>query len=327
MTPGYLAYPNWLAPALSPGLPLRWYGILLAGAVLVCWFLFRSHTTACSLLPPTREGRDLQARFFTYVLLGALLGSRLVYLLTQDGWQSYLGRPWRIVWPFEDGTYTGVEGFNEFGAIVGASAGVILFSAVARQEMVRWADALALTGPLFTLFARLGNFANREFLGRVTTLRWGVVFPNAERYSVAEQRISAVLTETGVPVAPGQLLVNLPRHPVQLYEALVAGVLLWAIGWFLIRTRPLFRGATTGLILTGHGVVSFVLGYYREADDLFRWAGLPGDPRFVDTLLMVTPHQVAAGATALVGVAICIAARIAHSPEPTVATYEEAQTE
>lgn len=327
MTLLWLDYPAWLSPTLSPALPVRWYGTLIAAALIAVWFLFSHEACRRGLRAPTATGRQVQARFFLWVILTSLICARTLHVVLESELSRYLQSPWLLVWPFEDGRFTGIEGLHVGGAIGGAAAGGLLFSAVARQAFLPWADVAACCAPLVTVAAGSGNFANGEFLGRLTRAPWGVRFPNGERLPVAERRIGTLVEELAVPVHPDELLVNLPRHPVQLYEALLSGLFLSAVLWILVRKERLFPGAMVAVALVGHGVLTFLLGYYREADVAMRWSGTGTDVRFVDTLLIISEHQVTALAIAAAGLLVLAVARVIYRPEPTVATYEERQTE
>ena len=119
--------------------------------------------------------------------------------------------------------------------------------------------------PLGYTFGRLGNFLNGELFGRITTKPWGMVFPYARRFSVSIPWVQEIVEEIGMPLANGQTLVNLPRHPSQLYEAFFEGIVLFLILWFLRKKKP-FDGFILGLYPIGYGVFRFFIEYFREPD-------------------------------------------------------------
>lgn len=328
MTLLWLDYPAWLAPSVSASVPLRWYGILISVSLLGIWFLFSHEACRRRLRPPTATGRQDQARFFLWVLLSSLFSARVLHVASTPELQRYLQAPWMLVWPFEAGTYTGIEGMSMPGALAGALVGAAVFSAITKKAVLRWADVGACCAPLVTVGAGLGNFANGEQIGRLTDAPWGVRFPNGERLPAAEARVGRLIDELAIAVHPEELLVNLPRHPSQLYTALLAGLFLWAVLWFLVRPLRLFPGALLAMALTGYGVLSFFTGYYREADVVMSFTrGAGTDVRFVDTALIVSRYQVVSLAIAVLGVFTLVIARLIYRPEPTVATYEERHTE
>jgi len=112
-------------------------------------------------------------------------------------------------------------------------------------------------------FGRLGNFINAELYGRVTTGPLGMVFPHARPLPVAEAWVREAAEQTGAVVRNG--LVNLPRHPSQLYEMLFEGIILWAIIWFFRNRKP-FKGFLIGLYFLGYGFFRFFIEYFREPD-------------------------------------------------------------
>ena len=97
--------------------------------------------------------------------------------------------------------------------------------------------------PLGYTFGRLGNFINGELFGRVTTLPWGMVFPQAEPFSAREGWVREVAAPGGIAHRRAGM-VNLPRHPSQLYEAFFEGLVLWAVLWFGLRKRSLSRASS-----------------------------------------------------------------------------------
>ena len=123
--------------------------------------------------------------------------------------------------------------------------------------------------PLGYTFGRLGNFINGELFGRVTTKPWGMVFPLAERFSTYEPWVRKVADEVGMEYELGQL-VNLPRHPSQLYEALFEGIVLFLILWLVIRPMKNRRGLPHGTVfsfyLMGYGIFRFFIEYCRQPD-------------------------------------------------------------
>jgi len=133
-------------------------------------------------------------------------------------------------------------------------------------------------------FGRLGNFLNGELFGRITTMPWGMVFPHAQQFSASLPWVQEFAAEAGMVIQEGQKLVNLPRHPSQLYEALFEGVILGTILWS-VRNRKPFTGFTSALYTIGYGVFRFVIEYFREPDiDLgYRIEAVSGTPTYLNT--------------------------------------------
>ena len=135
---------------------------------------------------------------------------------------------------------------------------------------------LLIGARLFSVF-----FFNAELFGRVTTLPWGMVFPTAERFPASEPWVQEVADKVGMPWALGEM-VNLPRHPSQLYEALFEGVVLFLLLWFVARPlkyrKKLPDGTVFCFYLMGYGIFRFFIEYCRQPDAHIGYviAGGPG---------------------------------------------------
>jgi phosphatidylglycerol:prolipoprotein diacylglycerol transferase len=126
-------------------------------------------------------------------------------------------------------------------------------------------DMFAASVPLGYTFGRLGNFINAELYGRVTASPLGMVFPekSTRLFSTNEPWVREIVEKTGAVVKGG--LVNLPRHPSQIYEMIFEGVILWLIIWFFRNRKP-FKGFLIGLYFLGYGLFRFFIEYFREPD-------------------------------------------------------------
>ena len=106
---------------------------------------------------------------------------------------------------------------------------------------------------------------NGELFGRVTTAPWGMVFPDAERFSSSLEWVQNMAAKIGMDIS-NLRLVNLPRHPSQLYEAFFEGIVLWLIIWFC-RKHKKFDGILAGIYTSGYGLFRFFIEYFREPDE------------------------------------------------------------
>jgi phosphatidylglycerol:prolipoprotein diacylglycerol transferase len=266
--PLYITYPTWIRPEIIPGLFPRWYGLMYIIAFAITYLLF-SWQVKKKALP---VGKDTVSNFFFAGLAGLIVGARLfATLLYADNRDYYWSHLWMIFWPFDPSTgqFTGFVGMSYHGALLGIVVGMGLYTYVKKINFLEWGDMLAVAFPLGYTFGRIGNFINGELWGRVTTVPWGILFPNAEPISVKEPWVKGVMEKTGITQIIHTKMgdfVNLPRHPSQLYEALGEGILLWLILWFLVRPRIPFRGFAVGVYLIGYGVVRFILEYFRTPD-------------------------------------------------------------
>jgi len=267
-----IPYPSWIRPEIIPGFPLlRWYGLMYLFAFATAFFLFRAQVRRGEL--QKAEGRTIAVTdddiisFFTWGIFGLLIGARVFATLVYDTSGEYWLRPWLIFWPFNaDGAWTGLQGMSYHGGFIGGFTGMLLWTVRHKRSFLAWCDTMAASIPLGYTFGRLGNFMNGELYGRVTTGPAGMIFPEAPRFSLSLEWVRVAAHKAGLPVPDGALLINLPRHPSQLYEALFEGLLLWAVIWFVFRKRKPFNGFLTGIYTIGYGLVRFCIEYFREPD-------------------------------------------------------------
>ena len=207
---------------------IRWYGLMYLLAFVLVVVLGRKR--ARQNLLTGWHPRDIDDMLF-YGVLGVILGGRLGYVLFYKP-IYYLVHPLEILQVWQGG-------MSFHGGFLGV---IIALWFYARKRGRRWLDVTDFVAPLCPLglaAGRLGNFINGELVGRVTDAPWGMVFPQVD---------------------------NLPRHPSQLYELGLEGILLFVILWsYANRHRPM--GAVSGLFLLGYGTLRFVAEFAREPDN------------------------------------------------------------
>jgi phosphatidylglycerol:prolipoprotein diacylglycerol transferase len=253
-------FPSWLSPEVIPGLPVRWYGVMYIVAFGIAFLLYRKQVLERNF--PMSED-NLSMLFFAGIL-GLILGARIFATIVYETSDIYRRQPWLVFWPFRDGRFTGLQGMSFHGGVIGGFIGFAIYSRKEKYDFREIGDMFAASIPLGYTFGRLGNFINGELYGRVTTASIGMIFPHAQRYPVSETWVREVAEKTGIlPNAQGML--NLPRHPSQLYEAFFEGVVLWLIIW-LVRKKNPFKGFLMGLYVAGYGFIRFFLEYFREPD-------------------------------------------------------------
>jgi phosphatidylglycerol:prolipoprotein diacylglycerol transferase len=249
-------------PDLSPNLfeielfgftlALRWYALAyIAGLVFGWWIILRAIRTPRLWAGDPPLTSEQVERFFTWVVVGVILGGRLGYVIFYEP-GTYLAEPWRIPFVWEGGM-----AFH--GGFAGVVVAGIWFCRRERIPMLSMGDLLAVATPLGLGLGRLSNFVNAELWGRPTDLPWGVIFPGA-----------AAQTCPGIEGLCA-------RHPSQLYQAALEGflllaVLLWLgfrLGWF---QRP---GALMGIFLAGYGIARFLVEFVRQPDAQFVSPGNP----------------------------------------------------
>ena len=131
------------------------------------------------------------------------------------------------------------------------------------------ADYLCTAIPLGFTFGRLGNFINGELYGRITDSPIGMVFPTTtlrDRFHISNQWVVDFAERIGMDIT-NSTIVNLPRHPSQLYEAFFEGLFLWFILWFIVRRFKSFKGFMMSMYLTLFGLFRFFVEYFRQPDD------------------------------------------------------------
>jgi phosphatidylglycerol:prolipoprotein diacylglycerol transferase len=256
-------FPSWLHPEIIPNLPIRWYGLMYLVAFGVAFLLYRKQV-AERRFPMSEE--DLSGLFFwciTALVLGARIFAAIVYETDPELRHLYQRQPWLIFWPFQNGRFTGLMGMSYHGGVIGGMTGILVYSAVKRFDFREIGDMYAASIPLGYTFGRLGNFINAELYGRVTASPLGMIFPNAKPYPLELPWVRDIAERSGIALSGG--LVNLPRHPSQLYEAFFEGIVLWIIIWLLRNKKP-FKGFLLGLYPILYGFFRFFIEYMREPD-------------------------------------------------------------
>lgn len=223
-----LVHPQFDPVAIHLGpLAIRWYGLMYVVAFVL--FVVLGRLRARRAMLTGWRATDVDDMLF-YGVFGVILGGRLGYVLFYKP-LHYLEHPLEVfaVWQ---------GGMSFHGGMLGVLVALWIY---ARRRGRRWLDVTDFVAPLVPLglaAGRLGNFINGELWGRPTGADWGMVFPLVDR---------------------------LPRHPSQLYEVALEGLLLFVILWsYGNRPRPM--GAVSGLFLLGYGVARFVVEYAREPD-------------------------------------------------------------
>ncbi len=261
----YIPFPHWLKPEIIPGLPVRWYGLMYLIGFTVAYLLVKLQVKEKALEVDKEEVLNL----FFWMIIGLLVGARLiaVTIYSRDG--QYLSHPLQIILPFRviGGRlrFTGLAGMSYHGGLFGAILAGIIYLRIKKMDVPEWGDMIATAAPLGYTFGRLGNFINGELFGRVTTVSWGMIFPQAGTFPAGETWVREMAAEIGLDIS-GLERVNLPRHPSQLYEAFFEGIFLWLILWFILRKRKAFKGMLIGVYIIGYGLVRFFIEYVREPD-------------------------------------------------------------
>lgn len=267
----YINYPSWIHPEIFPNIPilglLRWYGLMYVFAFGTAFLILKKLMKEGML--NTDSFTAAEDDIFSFIATGIvflLIGARVFSAFVYDTSGIYKRMPWLIFWPFDSrGHFTGLAGMSYHGGFIGGLVGMTVWCLRRKQPVFKWIDAMVTAIPLGYTFGRIGNFLNGELFGRITTVPWGIVFPNAERFSLSLEWVRVFAEKAGLSVTNNAALVNLPRHPSQLYEAFFEGIVLWVIIWSIHR-RKKWDGLLSGVYMTGYGFFRFIIEYFREPD-------------------------------------------------------------
>jgi phosphatidylglycerol---prolipoprotein diacylglyceryl transferase len=212
------------------GLPIRWYALAyLAGIFVGYWYLLK--LIAQPGAPMARRHAD---DMIFYAMLGIIVGGRLGYVLFYN-LGAYIGDPLAIfkLW---DG------GMSLHGGVVGVLVAIWYVTRKDRLSFLRFCDYIACVVPFGLFFGRLANFVNGELWGRATTVPWAIIFPGSGTMD--------------------------PRHPSQLYEAGLEGLLMMAVlAFFFWRTDARYKpGFLFGMAAIIYGLSRFAVEFVREPD-------------------------------------------------------------
>ena len=265
----YINFPSWIHPQIFPGVKflglLRWYGLMYVFAFTTAYFILKKVAKEGALDTPSYKiTEDDLFSFIATGIIFLLLGARIASTLIYSPGAGYWKRPWLIFWPFYNGHFVGFAGMSYHGGFVGGLLGMIFWCKKHKQPIAKWVDAMVCAIPLGYTFGRIGNFMNGELFGRITTMPWGMVFPAAETFSSSLTWVQDFAAKIGMDISTVRL-VNLPRHPSQLYEAFFEGIVLWTIIWFT-RKHKKFDGMLSCMYTGGYGLFRFFIEYFREPD-------------------------------------------------------------
>ncbi|HVL19596.1 MAG TPA: prolipoprotein diacylglyceryl transferase [Amaricoccus sp.] len=249
--PLVLQFPN-IDPALVSvhlfgiELAIRWYALAYIAGLVLGWryvvALVRRPRLWGGSAPMRAEQVD---DLLTWMILGVILGGRLGYVLFYQP-AYFAANPGQILAVWQGG-------MSFHGGLLGVATGIVLFSLKNGLRTLSVGDAVSAAAPIGLCLGRIANFINAELWGRPSTAPWAVVFPG-------EAALSCPIDWVG-PCA---------RHPSQLYEAALEGVVLFLVLLVAIRRGALARpGRVFGLFLVGYALARVALEGFRQADQQF----------------------------------------------------------
>jgi phosphatidylglycerol---prolipoprotein diacylglyceryl transferase len=207
-------------------LQFRWYGLMYLIGLTAAYFLIRRKAAAKGLSLTSDQIYDM----VVFAAFGVFIGGRLGYTLFYN-FSYYIQHPLKIFAVWEGG-------MSFHGGLIGTTVALVWFSKRRNLPVYTIADLAASVTPIGLGLGRLGNFINGELYGRPTDVDWCMVFP------------------TGGPAC---------RHPSQLYEAALEGVVLFTVLW-LIDRRPKPPGTVLWSFITGYGISRLIVELFREPD-------------------------------------------------------------
>lgn len=210
-------------------LQIHWYSLAYIAGILLGWY----YLTKLIDQPNAPMARRHADDFVFYATVGILVGGRLAYVLFYQ--PAILENPLDILKLWQGG-------MSFHGGALGVSVGIFYMARKNGLSWLRIHDYIACCAPFGLFFGRIANFVNGELWGRPTDLPWAIIFPNAPD--------------------------GLPRHPSQLYEAGMEGLVLGLVlAFFFWRTNARNQpGKLVGIFLFGYGVSRFIVEYFREPD-------------------------------------------------------------
>lgn len=225
-----IAFPNIDPVAIELGpFAVRWYALAYITGILLGW----QYALHLIRRPPYVMSREALDDFIVWATVGIILGGRLGYVLFyKPGY--YIEHPLEVL-------YIWHGGMSFHGGMLGVISAIILFARQRGVSMFALGDVISAVAPIGLFFGRIANFINGELFGRPTDVPWAMVFPH------------------GGPE---------PRHPSQLYQAALEGIVLFAVLAVLahrveLRRRPGFIG---GAFLCGYGIARITGEFFREPD-------------------------------------------------------------
>lgn len=207
-------------------LAIRWYGLAYVAAFALALWGLRQQVRAGWLKLTIADVSDL----LTWGAVGVVIGGRL-------GWWLIYSRP-DVTTPWYEPLAIWNGGMSFHGGLVGVGLAITLWCRRRKVSVAHVADAVALVTPIGLFLGRIANFINGELVGRASSLPWAVQFPGE----------------------------SIARHPSQLYEAGLEGIVLGALLLIIARRRPRRDGRVAATFVAGYGIARFVVEYTREPD-------------------------------------------------------------
>jgi len=237
-----LQFPNFNPVIVSLGpFALRWYAVAYIAGLVIGWRMLRRLVTKTPAVATPLQADD----FLTWATLGVVIGGRLGYVLFYQP-AAFFSSPLTILQVWHGG-------MSFHGGMLGVASAIVLFCRLNKINILGFADRMAMVAPVGLGLGRVANFINGELWGRPAPdwLPWRMIFPGSGD--------------------------GVPRHPSQLYQALMEGLILFVVMQIFGRQQSIRQrfGMLTGIFLLGYGTARIIGEFFRQPDPFlgFLWAG------------------------------------------------------
>ena len=210
---------------------IRWYSLAYIFGILIGWWYGKKIIIKRFIVEKQTFNLKEFDNLVTYIVFSIILGGRIGYVIFYN-LEYFLSNPLEILKIWEGG-------MSFHGALIGIIIGTYLFSIKKNIKTLFFLDIIACVAPIGIMFGRIANFINGELVGKVTNLSWSVVFPQIDM---------------------------LPRHPSQLYEALLEGLVLFFVVNFFIYKKNYITGTCSFIFLIFYGIFRVFSEIFREPD-------------------------------------------------------------
>ena len=223
----------FLHPSIDPvifslgSIEIRWYGLAYVAAFLLGIQLMKRFNNKIQENINTKIIDD----FFIWSIIGVIVGGRLGYVIFYQT-LIFLNDPFYIFYIWQGG-------MSFHGALIGIIIASYFFSKKNKQELFVFLDLIAIASPIGIFFGRITNFINGELIGKATNASWGIIYP---------------------------MIDDIPRHPSQLYEAFLEGIILFILMNLIYFKKNYKIGTCSYMFLIYYGILRIISEFFREPD-------------------------------------------------------------
>jgi len=221
-----------IAIHITESFGIRWYALAYLTGILAGWYY--AIKLSDKYYKGQRPNRDDIDNVITWIVLGIILGGRLGYVLFYN-FSEYMSNPIEILFVWQGG-------MSFHGGLLGVITAIVLYARINKFAVFALGDVISAVVPIGLFFGRIANFINGELFGKITVnTPWAIIFPYGG---------------------------DIPRHPSQIYEALLEGVLMFSVLFFMMQKENIrkYNGIITGTFIAGYGICRFIVEFFREPD-------------------------------------------------------------